>query len=267
MKTRIFSGIAFGVIMIASIWYSEWSYLIIFGLLTGLGIYEFYSLLANQDIHPSKVTGIIIGLAWYALVFLYVKNSETSSYLILLLLLLPLLAIPELYRKQHGSFRNFLGLTGGIIYLAGGFSALHFIAYASGNYSYETILGFIFLQWSADTFAYFSGALFGKHKLFERISPKKTWEGSVGGAVMTILISFILSKYILFYSTMDWIIISILVVIFGAYGDLCESMLKRNLNIKDSGTLIPGHGGILDRFDGLLFSAPAVAAYLLLVGA
>lgn len=265
MKTRIFSGIAFGILMISGIGYSEWTYFILFGLITGLGLYEFYALINTQDIHPSKITGIIAGLVWYTLVFLSFKSLGLMTHLVLFALLLPLLAIPELYRRQKGSFRNFIWMSGGIIYLAGGFSSLHFIAFESGSYSPYVVLGFICLQWSNDTFSYFSGVLFGKRKLFERISPKKTWEGSFGGALITIIIAMVLSKYVTLYSMTDWIIIAILVIVFGTFGDLCESMLKRNIRIKDSGAIIPGHGGILDRFDGLLFSAPAVAVYLNIV--
>jgi len=125
-------------------------------------------------------------------------------------------------------------------------------------------LGFFILQWSSDTFAYLVGRKLGKHKLFERISPKKTIEGFIGAIVLTALVAYVLSRFWDDISTRDWMLISVIVVVFGTLGDLVESLLKRNLGIKDSGAILPGHGGVLDRFDGVFISAPAVYFYLLL---
>jgi phosphatidate cytidylyltransferase len=121
------------------------------------------------------------------------------------------------------------------------------------------------LLWTSDTGAYLAGRSFGKHKLFERISPKKTWEGSIGGFILVTIVAYTLSHFELFdaIDTVDWLIVGALIVIFGTYGDLFESLLKRNLRIKDSGTILPGHGGVLDRFDGLFLAVPAVFFYLL----
>lgn len=121
------------------------------------------------------------------------------------------------------------------------------------------------MLWTNDTGAYLAGRFFGKHKLFERISPKKTWEGSIGGGILTIGVAFILSVYFTNLDQTNWIVLAILVAVFGGLGDLVESMLKRSLNIKDSGNLLPGHGGILDRFDGLLLSIPFIYSYLYLI--
>jgi phosphatidate cytidylyltransferase len=130
------------------------------------------------------------------------------------------------------------------------------------TYSYQIILGFFILLWTNDTGAYLSGKYFGKHKLFERISPKKTWEGSIGGGILTLAFAYVLSIYFTNLNITNWLIIGVLIAVFGGLGDLVESMLKRSLGIKDSGKLLPGHGGILDRFDGLLLSVPFVYGYL-----
>jgi phosphatidate cytidylyltransferase len=126
-------------------------------------------------------------------------------------------------------------------------------------------MGFFLLLWTSDTGAYLAGRSFGKTKLFERISPKKTWEGSIGGTILSIAVAYGISKLLGFddVTTFDWMVIAVLVVIFGTFGDLFESLLKRNLHIKDSGTILPGHGGVLDRFDGLFLAIPAVFFYLL----
>jgi phosphatidate cytidylyltransferase len=132
------------------------------------------------------------------------------------------------------------------------------------SYSFTLPLGFLILQWSSDTFAYLVGRQFGKYKLFERISPKKTMEGFVGALILTMAMGFFLSQFWDDISTKDWIVVAAIVVVFGTLGDLVESLLKRNLSIKDSGSILPGHGGVLDRFDGVFISAPAVYFYLLL---
>ena len=133
--------------------------------------------------------------------------------------------------------------------------------------------GFVFslslhflLLWSNDTAAYLVGGRFGKHPLFRRISPGKTWEGSIGGAAAAVAMGYVLSVYFTIFTTVEWEALSLIIVITGTYGDLVKSMLKRSLGIKDSGTLLPGHGGMLDRFDSLLGSAPFVYCYLILLG-
>jgi phosphatidate cytidylyltransferase len=126
------------------------------------------------------------------------------------------------------------------------------------------VLGFFLLVWANDTFAYLTGVTFGKHPLFKRISPKKTWEGSLGGALLTIAFSYLVFKYLGVISLIDWIIVAALIIIFGTFGDLSESMIKRLAQVKDSGNILPGHGGMLDRFDAVLFAAPVVFLYLLI---
>ncbi len=126
------------------------------------------------------------------------------------------------------------------------------------------ILGYFFIVWSNDSFAYFAGRLFGKHKLFERISPNKTWEGFFGGMIAGLICAYLLHISVDILSLTDWIVIACIISVFGTLGDLVESMLKRSLHIKDSGSILPGHGGFLDRFDATLLAAPVVYAYLML---
>lgn len=135
----------------------------------------------------------------------------------------------------------------------------------TNNYSFQIILGFFILLWVNDTGAYLAGRFFGKHKLFERISPNKTWEGSIGGTLVTVAGAYILSIFFTNLNLTNWVVLSILVAVFGGLGDLAESMLKRSLGVKDSGKLLPGHGGVLDRIDGLLLSVPFVYSYLHLI--
>jgi phosphatidate cytidylyltransferase len=154
----------------------------------------------------------------------------------------------------------------GIIYVALPFSLLNYLAFApNGVYNYEVILGCFVFLWCSDSGAYIVGRAIGKTKtkLLQRISPKKTIEGAVGGVVITILVArFVISRYFLSLGQADWLVIAAIVSIAGIYGDLLESMLKRSFNKKDSGTILPGHGGILDRFDSLILAAPLVYTYI-----
>jgi len=128
-------------------------------------------------------------------------------------------------------------------------------------------LGILFLIWSSDSGAYVVGSLIGRTRLFERISPKKSWEGTIGGGLFSLLVAYILSRYFLEIRTDQWLTLAVIVIVAGILGDLIESMLKRSLQIKDSGSILPGHGGILDRFDALIFAVPFAWVYLQWIGA
>lgn len=134
--------------------------------------------------------------------------------------------------------------------------------YSPEIHPYYFVLGYFLIVWTNDVMAYFTGRAIGKHKLFERISPKKTWEGFFGGFIFSIGAAILISWYLFFLTTIDWIIIAIIISVFGTLGDLVESMLKRSLQVKDSSNILPGHGGFLDRFDATLIAAPFVYLYL-----
>ena len=153
----------------------------------------------------------------------------------------------------------------GIIYVALPFALICVLSMVLGRYSWQIVLGCLFLLWASDTGAYFAGTNFGKTKLFERVSPKKSWEGSIGGFILAMFIAYILSIYFEDIEGWKWYVIGAIIVIAGTYGDLVESLFKRSIKIKDSGSVIPGHGGFLDRFDGLLLSVPFIIAFLKLV--
>ncbi len=189
------------------------------------------------------------------------------------MLIIPLLFavfIIELFRNQPQPIANIAFTILGIEYVAVPFTLLHGLSYFknmnfSSDYGFEVLMGYFFILWANDTGAYFVGRSLGKHKLFERISPKKTWEGSFGGALSGLLVAY--ANFLLFpaLSLWVWIGIALIVVIFGSIGDLVESLFKRSLQIKDSGNILPGHRGVLDRFDGIFISAPMVYAFLILL--
>ena len=175
-----------------------------------------------------------------------------------------LIFIAELYTKATNPFRNIAFTILGIVYVAVPFSLLNYLVTYTGTYSYELLFGFFFILWSNDSGAYLAGSAFGKRKLFPRVSPGKSWEGSIGGAIASYIVVFIISKWYTGFSIIDWMVIAAILIVIGTLGDLVESLYKRSKNVKDSGKLLPGHGGILDRFDSLLMATPFVFTYLYL---
>ena len=169
----------------------------------------------------------------------------------------------ELYQKNTLPFDQVAKLILGYVYVILPFAFFTALGYMfNTEYSYEIPLGFLFLLWANDSGAYVFGITLGKNRLFERISPKKSWEGFFGGLIIAFVMAFVLSMYFNSLELLHWFALAFIIVVFGTLGDLVESMLKRSKDIKDSGSILPGHGGVLDRFDGLLLAAPIVYAYL-----
>lgn len=174
-------------------------------------------------------------------------------------------AIVQLFNKEGNALSRLAYFALCQLWIALPCCMLYYLEFYNGFTPYITLACFLAI-WSNDTFAYCAGSLFGKHKMFERISPKKTWEGFVGGAVGAMVVIGIFSHFV--ESTLplwSWVGLAAVVVVFGTFGDLLESMLKRTLGVKDSGNVIPGHGGMLDRFDSMLLAVPAACIYLYLI--
>jgi phosphatidate cytidylyltransferase len=177
--------------------------------------------------------------------------------------MISLVFIIKLYKKmERKPFNNIAITILGIFYTAVPFALLNIATYEHKTYNYQIITGCLFILWATDTGAYFAGTLFGKNKLFERISPKKSWEGALGGAILAMIFAYGFSIYFTTLAQWQWLCIGAIIIVGGIYGDLVESLLKRSIEIKDSGNSLPGHGGFLDRFDGLLISAPFIVAFL-----
>ena len=212
---------------------------------------------------------------FFGFAYLGVMPGQTEILIPYLFLIIYLL-VSELYLKKKNPLNNWAYAMMSQIYIALSFAMLNVLAYHSignegelSNYQvqYNPILPlsiFIF-TWINDTGAYCTGMLFGKHRLFERISPKKSWEGSIGGGVFSIIAAIVMAHYFPFMQISIWIGLALTVVIFGTLGDLTESLLKRTIGIKDSGNILPGHGGMLDRFDSTLMAVPAAVVYLYII--
>ena len=169
----------------------------------------------------------------------------------------------KLYKKKDlKPFMNIAFTFLGIIYVALPFALLIAMAMRSGTYNMEIVIGCLFLLWASDIGGYFAGTKFGKRKLFERISPKKSWEGVIGSFLFAGIVALGLGHYFNTYEPWMWYCIGAIMVVAGIYGDLVESLFKRSIAIKDSGNTIPGHGGFLDRFDGLLLSMPFIITFI-----
>jgi phosphatidate cytidylyltransferase len=261
---RIITALIGVVIIIAGSVISPWFYFLIFGLILGFSQMEFYRLTGLDGMLPLKSFGTFLGMTIFTLSFLIGIGHLEDKYYFLIFPLASLVFFIKLYRKSDkkpftGVAFTFLG----IFYVAIPFSMLNVAAFAvDGSFHYEVIVGSLLILWASDTGAYFAGTKFGKTKLFERVSPKKSWEGFLGGAALAFLVAYFLSKNFNSLPEWKWLSIATIIIIAGTYGDLIESLFKRSIEIKDSGRSLPGHGGFMDRFDGLLLSAPFIATFL-----
>ncbi|MDP4656272.1 MAG: phosphatidate cytidylyltransferase [Algoriphagus sp.] len=262
-QRAITSVVGAGVILTALV-YSDWTYFLIFALILGASQMEFYKLSGLDGMLPLKSFGTMLGLLIFALTFMVEKERLPHEYLYLIFPLVSLTFFIKLYKKTDK--KPFTGVAYtylGIFYVAVPFSLLNLAVFSvDAVYHYEILVGCILILWASDTGAYFAGTRFGKTKLFERVSPKKSWEGFIGGAFSALIVAFVISNYFLVLEDWKWLVIAGIIIIAGTYGDLIESLFKRSIEIKDSGSVLPGHGGFMDRFDGLLLSAPFITAFL-----
>lgn len=263
LTQRLITGVLGSAAVIAGLSYSEWIYFGIFLIIVFFSLREFYQLAGLDGMIPLKTLGTVIGIAVFSLSFFISQEAIDSRYYFLIFPLIAFVYVIKLYKKtEQKPFTNIAFTFLGVFYVAVPFALLNVATFEEGYYNYEIILGSMLILWASDTGAYFAGTLFGKHRLFERISPKKSWEGFWGGAALAMVITYILTLYFHSLTLVDWLIVSLIIIIGGTFGDLVESLLKRSIEIKDSGDSLPGHGGFLDRFDGLLISAPFIVAYL-----
>lgn len=263
LTQRIFTGLIGSAAVIAAVAYSPWTYFAVFIFITAITLLEFYKLTGLDGMLPQKTFGTICGILIFCASFLIEKEHISWRYYFLIFPLVSCAFMIKLYNKfERKPFTNIAFTILGIFYVAMPFALLNIAAFEKGTYNYEIMLGCLLILWANDTGSFIAGTMFGKTKLFERISPKKSWEGAVGGAVLGLLFALGISNYFITLAVWQWMVIGVLIIIGGDYGDLVESLLKRSIEIKDSGTSLPGHGGFLDRFDGLLISGPFIVAFL-----
>ena len=276
---RTITGVLGAAFMLTAIWFSFFSFAAIFFLVTVLSSYEYHQLLTKTGIPNNAPAGIAGSIVVYILFVAQALDFNLGAILIAVpCLLFMVYMLIELFSQKDQPITRAAYTIAGILYIAVPFGLLTLIpwGYSPGGcvragictmlvYQFEIIFALLFLIWANDVGAYFVGKSIGKHKLFERISPKKTWEGSIGGLATAMLFTYLLYYFYGIFSIPVWMGLCVIVVISGSLGDLVESMIKRTLQVKDSGTLLPGHGGFLDRFDALIFAIPFVYLYLTLI--
>ncbi|TCO93059.1 phosphatidate cytidylyltransferase [Bacteroides heparinolyticus] len=267
---RAVTGVLFVTVLVGCILYSPFSFGILFTIISALSVHEFARLInQNGEISLNKtITSLGGAYLFLALMSFCTQQSVGARVFLPYLALLLYLMITELYLKKKNPTGNWAYSMLSQLYVALPFALLNVLAFQNspetGSVTYNPILPlsiFVFI-WLSDTGAYCVGSLIGKHRLFERISPKKSWEGSIGGGAFSIASSLAFAHFFPFMSWWQWAGLATVIVIFGTWGDLTESLMKRQLGIKDSGNILPGHGGMLDRFDSALMAIPAAVVYL-----
>ena len=264
LAKRSITGLLFGIVVLGSIFYGPYTQISIFSLFMLLGLIEYYRLF---DQHPivkiSKEIGVFIGVFIFSLLIgISLKILPIISITIIFPLFFTLI-LNELWKKQENPIINISVLVFGIIYIVIPFY-LTIDLNLRDTSDLPLIVGMFLLIWTNDCFAFCTGRIIGKRKLFERISPNKTWEGAIGGIVFTLILGYIIGSYINKGEELFWMVSALIIAPCSIYGDLLESLFKRSLNIKDSGTILPGHGGILDRFDAALFAIPFFYSWAML---
>ncbi len=261
-------------VMLAGLYGGRISFVALFGLIAALCLWEYFDIVLDKVFNRDRVRkflGMALGLmpiVMATIMQLELAGSREGFIAVASLLFAPAIFLSfvyELYTQSEKPFVNIAFVVLGMVYIGVPFALLEFIAFNGEHFYADTVLGLLMLSWANDTGAYLVGSQWGKTPLFPRISPKKTWEGSVGGALITFGIAVLLAYFFDDLTLSEWLILAAIIVVFGSLGDLVESMLKRSRHIKDSGSIMPGHGGLLDRFDGFIFMLPYAAAYLLLI--
>jgi len=267
MKTRAITAFFFTIVMLGSVFLGGYTFTGFYLLLSVFALAEFYKLIKTSGIRPHRNVGLVVSALIFMMTAGYHFLQFDSKFLLLLTPLIFSVFLCELYKKDKIPFGNISYTFVGFVYVTVPFCFYYSLGFLNdwNVYNFHLPLAFMLMLWASDTGAYLFGRKLGAHKLFERHSPKKTWEGFFGGVLTSVLVSLVVAYFFKEITPLVWGGMAVLIVSFGTLGDLVESMLKRSLDAKDSGTLLPGHGGLLDRFDGLLIAAPVVYAYLYLI--
>lgn len=272
---RTVTGAFIVIFILGGLWLHPVSFFIVVAVMLAGTQREYYLMVRSAGVRPQMVTGIVSGFILYVTsVLIAVGWLSMKGFLVLIPVMVTVMAI-ELFRKEERPFDSLAHTLFSLLYTAVPLSMFPFAAFGRTGvepllqmegvlFSPGILTGFFLLLWTNDTGAYLVGSALGRHPLFERISPKKTWEGFAGGLVLTMIVAQLLPGWLGVTGTAGWMIIALIVSVAGTLGDLLESMLKRSLGLKDSGTVMPGHGGFLDRFDSVVVAFPLVYLFLTL---
>jgi phosphatidate cytidylyltransferase len=274
---RTITGAFIVICVLGGLWLHPVSFFIIIAVMIAGTQHEYYMMVRGTGIRPQTINGIIAGFSIYLISTTVAAGWLPGKSFLLLIPVFTAVMVAELFRKVERPFDSLAHTFFSILYTAAPFSLLPFAAF--GHTGLEPLIrmngvvfspgipvGFFLLLWTNDTGAYLVGSAIGKHRLFERISPKKSWEGFLGGLLLTLLMARLIGGWLGVADITGWMIIAVIISIAGTAGDLLESLLKRSLGLKDSGTILPGHGGFLDRFDSVVVSFPLVYLYIAILG-
>ncbi len=268
---RTITGIIFVAAIVVS-FLKPVAMVFLFSIVTGMTVWEFCGLVNEREkVHVNQFITSVAGVLLFLAMAVHARGLDTLNLAFIpWLATLIYLLVSELYLKAEDPIMNWAYTMMAQLYIALPFSLLNVLAFQFTNSDLPWLLPlsvFIFL-WVNDSGAYCCGSLLGRHKLFPRISPGKSWEGSIGGGVLVLIVAWLIAYYTSSHdittnlTALQWMGMGLVVVVFGTWGDLIESLFKRTLGIKDSGNVLPGHGGMLDRFDSSLLAIPAVVVYL-----
>lgn len=264
---RSLSGLVYVSLIVSAIIIGGAYFMVVFGLLVGLTLFEFHRLTGKQgSVDALQILSAIFG------VILFVVASRISMFspffLLVFLLGFVVCCIVELFRNTPARTDNIAYFLLGQVYITMPICLMYEIL----SYNYIVLLALFVIIWASDTFAYLAGSLFGKHKLSPSISPNKSWEGVVGGLIGALLTALVFYLTVsdptaceISVSFIRWLIFAVVIVVFGTLGDLLESLLKRTVGVKDSGHIMPGHGGLLDRLDSVIFAVIPAAVYIFIM--
>jgi phosphatidate cytidylyltransferase len=274
---RSLTGVFIVIFVLGGFWLHPVSFILTGYILLAGAQYEYYNMIRSTGLRPQMLAGILTGTIIYTLSVLSSASFVHPGWFLILIPVSIGIMIIELYRKNEKPFDSLAHTFFPVVYIAIPFSMFPYSAFGHTGlepildhgilvFSPGIVVGFFILLWINDSGAYLAGVSFGKHRLMERISPKKSWEGFAGGFILTVVAAWFLSRWMGVVDRKGWLVIAIIIAVAGTYGDLVESMLKRSTGVKDSGNIMPGHGGFLDRFDSTIISFPLAFLYIALFG-
>lgn len=269
LLVRSITGIIYIALTIVSIYAGKFAFACFFGIVLTYSLFEFYRLCQKGGYKPYMFLGIITALYLFTATFMFENQGANVNLFFGLIPLAMLIPIRSLFTEDGKSVENMAYTLLGIVYIGLPFSILNNIITPLNDGSIvrmpNILLIFFAILWANDSGAYLAGSTLGRTKMIESISPRKTWEGAVGGLILAVVAALIMFHYFYPIGLFHSIAISALTVVAGTFGDLSESMVKRHFEVKDSGKILPGHGGLLDRFDSMLFAAPIFYIYISMI--
>ncbi len=265
LKTRGITAIVFITVMISGLFISSYTFILLMSVIIGGCIWEFQSITCEKS--QLRMISSILGGVGLSLCLAFGNMQGTPDNFLMhsifiLIFSSIVICLIELYTHSSKPYQNISFGIFSLTYYSLFISTIYFISFDGGQYIPWKVFAIIALTWTNDTMAYMVGSQVGKNKMFPRMSPNKTWEGTIGGVICTVIVAFIFYYFVGIFSPSIWLVIALIIGVFGTIGDLVESMLKRSLEVKDTGTLLPGHGGLLDRFDSFTFHLPLTVYFI-----